>query len=58
MLFVGPRDPHALNDRSHRKDLTADALVYRYRIGDAASDGLPGSQGTFEHLFVLDGRSI
>lgn len=48
MLFIGPRDPRMLStiDRIS-KDLTADALVYRYRIGDAASDGLPGSEGTF-----------
>jgi GH15 family glucan-1,4-alpha-glucosidase len=48
MLFLGPKDPRmtATLDRVC-KELTADALVYRYRIGQAASDGLPGHEGTF-----------
>ncbi len=48
MLFLGPKDPRMTStlDRMLR-DLTADALVYRYRIGEAASDGLPGFEGTF-----------
>jgi len=48
VLFLGPKDPRMVStvDRV-MKDLTADALVYRYRIGDAAPDGLPGNEGTF-----------
>jgi GH15 family glucan-1,4-alpha-glucosidase len=30
-----------------KEDLVDDSLVYRYKIGDAASDGLIGEEGTF-----------
>jgi hypothetical protein len=39
---VSPRFPKA--DCS---DLVSDTLVERYRIGEAAHDGLPGTEGTF-----------
>ena len=29
------------------RELVDDSLVYRYRVGDAASDGLDGDEGTF-----------
>ncbi len=29
------------------EDLVDDSLVFRYKIGDAASDGLMGDEGTF-----------
>ncbi|MBC7928690.1 MAG: glycoside hydrolase family 15 protein [Bryobacteraceae bacterium] len=48
MLFIGPKDPRMLSTLELiEKDLTADALVYRYKIGSAAEDGLPGEEGTF-----------
>ena len=48
MLFLSPKDPRMLSTIARvRKDLTADALVHRYRIGEAAADGLPGGEGYF-----------
>jgi GH15 family glucan-1,4-alpha-glucosidase len=48
MLFISPTDPRMLTtiDRI-RRELTADSLVHRYRMDDAADDGLPGNEGTF-----------
>ncbi len=48
VFFVSPTDPRMLStlDRTMEK-LAADSLVYRYRIGEAASDGLEGREGTF-----------
>lgn len=48
MLFISPKDPRMLStiDRIQR-ELTADTLIYRYKIGEAAEDGLPGDEGTF-----------
>jgi len=46
--FVGPKDPRWLSTlRGIEKDLVDDSLVYRYRMGAAAADGLGGNEGTF-----------
>ncbi|MFK7741453.1 MAG: glycoside hydrolase family 15 protein [Planctomycetota bacterium] len=46
--FVSPRDPRWLSTlRAIEEDLVEDSLVYRYRVGDSASDGLKGEEGTF-----------
>ncbi len=46
--FVGPTDPRWLSTLTAiEKELVDDSLVYRYRVGDAASDGLRGEEGTF-----------
>jgi GH15 family glucan-1,4-alpha-glucosidase len=46
--FISPTDPRFLSTlRAIDQDLVDDSLVYRYRIGDAAHDGLMGNEGTF-----------
>jgi GH15 family glucan-1,4-alpha-glucosidase len=46
--FSGPTDPRWLSTlRAIENSLVEDSLVYRYNIGDAASDGLSGKEGTF-----------
>ncbi len=46
--FIGPTDGRWLSTlRAIEKHLVDDSLVYRYKIGDAASDGLAGEEGTF-----------
>lgn len=46
--FIGPTDPRWLSTLAQvEQELVDDALVYRYRIGDAAFDGLHGDEGTF-----------
>ncbi|NIO17248.1 MAG: glycoside hydrolase family 15 protein [Deltaproteobacteria bacterium] len=46
--FIGPTDPRWLSTlRAIEEDLVHDSLVFRYRIGEAASDGLEGEEGTF-----------
>ena len=46
--FVGPTDPRFLSTlRAISDDLVDDSLVYRYKIGEAAHDGLTGDEGTF-----------
>ncbi len=46
--FLGPTDPRWLSTlRAIEEELVDDSLVYRYRIGKAASDGLSGEEGTF-----------
>ena len=46
--FMGPTDPRWLSTlRAIEEELVDDSLVYRYRIGKAASDGLSGEEGTF-----------
>jgi GH15 family glucan-1,4-alpha-glucosidase len=46
--FVSPNDPRFLSTlRVMSEDLVDDSLVFRYKIGDAASDGLMGEEGTF-----------
>ena len=48
MLFVSPKDPRMLSTLACiRKELVSDSLVHRYRIGEAAADGLPGGEGFF-----------
>lgn len=48
VLFMGPTDPRWLSTmRAIKEDLVDDSLVYRYKIGDAAGDGLAGEEGTF-----------
>ncbi len=47
-FFVGPTDPRWLSTmQAIQEDLVDDSLVYRYKMGDAASDGLAGEEGTF-----------
>ncbi len=46
--FIGPRDPRWLSTmKAMEEDLVSDSLVYRYKIGEAAPDGLGGEEGTF-----------
>jgi GH15 family glucan-1,4-alpha-glucosidase len=46
--FIGPTDPRWLSTLGViEQDLVDDSLVYRYKIGDAAADGLAGEEGTF-----------
>jgi GH15 family glucan-1,4-alpha-glucosidase len=46
--FVSPTDPRWLSTlRAIDEDLVDDSLVYRYRVGMSARDGLRGDEGTF-----------
>jgi GH15 family glucan-1,4-alpha-glucosidase len=46
--FVSPVDPRWLSTlRAIEDRLVEDSLVYRYRVGRAADDGLQGEEGTF-----------
>jgi len=46
--FIGPTDPRWISTLDAiGRELVDDTLVYRYRVGDAASDGLAGEEGTF-----------
>jgi GH15 family glucan-1,4-alpha-glucosidase len=46
--FVSPTDPRWRSTlRAIEQDLVDDSLVYRYRVGGGASDGLTGDEGTF-----------
>jgi GH15 family glucan-1,4-alpha-glucosidase len=46
--FLGPTDPRWLSTLAAiERELVDDSLVYRYRVGDAAEDGLTGDEGTF-----------
>jgi len=46
--FLGPTDPRWLSTLAAiERELVDDSLVYRYRIGNAAGDGLTGEEGTF-----------
>ncbi len=48
MLFLSPKDPRMISTIGRiRSDLVSDSLVHRYRIGEAAEDGLPGGEGFF-----------
>jgi GH15 family glucan-1,4-alpha-glucosidase len=48
MLFISPTDPRMLSTLDAiRRELVSDSLVYRYDVGKAARDGLPGGEGTF-----------
>ena len=46
--FISPTDARWLSTlRAVENELVEDSLVHRYRIGNAAPDGLPGQEGTF-----------
>ena len=46
--FMGPTDPRWLSTlKAIEEDLVDDSLVFRYKVGDAAADGLEGEEGTF-----------
>ena len=46
--FISATDPRWLSTlRTIDRGLVADSLVFRYRIGDEFSDGLPAGEGTF-----------
>ncbi|MGI9031543.1 MAG: glycoside hydrolase family 15 protein [Ilumatobacteraceae bacterium] len=46
--FISPTDPRWQSTlRAIEEDLVDDSLVFRYRIGDSAHDGLMGNEGTF-----------
>ncbi len=46
--FISPTDPRWLSTmRAIEQDLVDDSLVYRYKIEEAAADGLVGMEGTF-----------
>jgi len=46
--FISPTDPYWLQTlQAIEEDLVDDSLVYRYKIGTAADDGLGGDEGTF-----------
>jgi GH15 family glucan-1,4-alpha-glucosidase len=46
--FVSPTDPRWLSTlQAIEQELVSDSLVYRYRLGDGYTDGLPGQEGTF-----------
>jgi GH15 family glucan-1,4-alpha-glucosidase len=48
MLFVSPTDPRMLSTLARvRQELGSDSLVSRYKVGEAARDGLPGTEGAF-----------
>jgi len=46
--FMAPTDPRWLSTlKAIEEDLVEDSLVYRYRVSEAARDGLEGDEGTF-----------
>jgi GH15 family glucan-1,4-alpha-glucosidase len=46
--FLSPTDPRWISTlRGIERELVSDSLVYRYRLGEAFSDGLTGEEGTF-----------
>ena len=48
MRFIGPTDPRWLSTlKAVEEELVDDSLVYRYKVGAAAADGLSGEEGTF-----------
>jgi GH15 family glucan-1,4-alpha-glucosidase len=48
MKFISPTDPRFAGTLdAMRTDIIDDSLVYRYKIGSAAADGLMGNEGTF-----------
>jgi GH15 family glucan-1,4-alpha-glucosidase len=48
LKFISPKDPRMVSTLDAlRGELVTDTLVKRYRIGEAAGDGLPGGEGTF-----------
>jgi GH15 family glucan-1,4-alpha-glucosidase len=48
MLFVSSKDPRMTTTLDRvLKEIVSDSLVYRYELGKAVGDGLPGVEGTF-----------
>jgi GH15 family glucan-1,4-alpha-glucosidase len=48
VFFISPKDPRMLSTiGAIQKSLASDSLVHRYKVGEAADDGLPGPEGTF-----------
>jgi GH15 family glucan-1,4-alpha-glucosidase len=48
MLFLSATDPRMRSTLARvQQELVSDSLVYRYEIGRATGDGLPGKEGTF-----------
>jgi GH15 family glucan-1,4-alpha-glucosidase len=46
--FISPVDPRWVSTlRAIERELISDSLVYRYKLGDAFSDGLDDAEGTF-----------
>jgi GH15 family glucan-1,4-alpha-glucosidase len=46
--FIGPSDPRWVSTlEAIERELVDDSLVFRYKIGDSAADGLSGEEGTF-----------
>lgn len=46
--FVGPTDPRWISTLDNiREELTYDTLVERYKVNEAAADGLKGEEGSF-----------
>jgi len=46
--FISPTDRRWLSTmKAIERELVEDSLVHRYRLGQAAPDGLPGQEGTF-----------
>jgi GH15 family glucan-1,4-alpha-glucosidase len=46
--FISPTDPRWLSHLAAiEEELVVDAMVYRYKVGTAAEDGLEGEEGTF-----------
>jgi GH15 family glucan-1,4-alpha-glucosidase len=46
--FISPTDRRWLSTlKAVENELVEDSLVHRYRLGEAAADGLPGKEGTF-----------
>ncbi len=46
--FIGPTDPKWLSTlNAIERELVVDSLVYRYKVGKGATDGLLGDEGTF-----------
>ena len=55
--FVGPTDPRWLSTLDRiEEELTYDTLVDRYKVEDAAPDGLEGRRGRLQHLLLLARR--
>ncbi len=48
MMFISPTDPKMISTLDRiMHELVSDSLVYRYELGRAKGDGLPGKEGTF-----------
>jgi pentatricopeptide repeat protein len=48
VFFVSPQDPRMVSTLEQTmQHLVSDSLVFRYRVGHGADDGLMGDEGTF-----------